>query len=148
MTTVIRIVLLVSTLGSMLAACGDNGTSKMTTADATPPMSRAVVVAGDFIAGNPGVLSTLDPISRTVTKNVGPAMAVGHDPILRHIGNELFIINRADGNNITIVDDESFALVEQLGTGASSNPQDVAVLGNKLYVPTFGTKGVTVLTRG
>ena len=148
MTTVIRIVLLVSTLGSMLAACGDNGVSKIISADAPPPMSRAVVIAGDFIAGNPGVLSTLDPISLTVMKNVGPAMAVGDDPILRHIGNELFIINRADGNNITIVDDQSLALVEQLGTGASSNPQDVAVKGNKLYVPTFGNSGVTVLTRG
>ena len=122
MTTVIRTVLLVSTLGSMLAACGDNGVSKIISADAPPPMSRAVVIAGDFIAGNPGVLSTLDPISLTVMKNVGPAMAVGDDPILRHIGNELFIINRADGNNITIVDDQSLALVEQLGTGATSNP--------------------------
>jgi YVTN family beta-propeller protein len=29
-----------------------------------------------------------------------------------------------------------------------SNPQDVAVRGQKLYVATLGTKGVTVLTRG
>ena len=157
MTNVIRIALLFSTLGSMLAACGDNGLRKIVPADA-PPMdvpidtprttSRAVVIAGDFMAGNPGVLSTLDTVARTVMMNVGPAMAVGDDPILRHIGNELFIINRADGNNITIVNDQTLALVEQLGTGASSNPQDVAVVDNKVYIPTFGNKGVTVMTRG
>lgn len=172
MTTAIRIVLFVSTMGSMLAACGDNGLPRIVPPDASPPTpdapppadaapdappdtpppptSRAVVVAGDFMPGNPGVLSTLDPTAATLTvmMNVGPAMAVGDDPILRHIGNELFIINRADGNNITILNDQTLALVEQLGTGAGSNPQDVAVVGSKLYVPTFGTAGVTVLTRG
>jgi hypothetical protein len=105
-------------------------------------------VAGDFTAGNPGVLSTLDMGSHAVMTNVGPTMAVGDDPMLRHVGRELFIVNRADGNNVTILDDQTLALKEQLGTGASSNPQDVAVLGNKLYVATFGGTGVVVLTRG
>jgi hypothetical protein len=111
-----------------------------------PP--HAVVVAGDFIAGDPGVLSTYDPATGAVHVNAGPAMAVGDDPVLRHIGHELFIVNRADGNNITILDDQTLALEEQLGTGPSSNPQDVAVVGDKLYAPTYGTAGVTVLTRG
>jgi hypothetical protein len=135
-------------LALALAACGDNAVANLVSVDGPPRMATAVVVAGDFVAGHPGVLSTLDPIARTVMKNVGPAMAVGDDPILRHIGNELFIINRADGNNITIVNDQTLALVEQLGTGPSSNPQDVAVVGSKLYIPTFGTAGVTVMTRG
>jgi hypothetical protein len=110
-----------------------------------PP--RAVIVAGDFKMGDPGVLSTLDPATGIVETNVGPALAVGSDPILRHIGSELLIINRGE-NNITILDDQTLELVEQLGTGASSNPQDVAVVGNKLYVATLGSKGLTVLTRG
>ncbi|MEO7735252.1 MAG: hypothetical protein ABIY55_30140 [Kofleriaceae bacterium] len=137
----------VSVLGSVLAfaACGS---SAATTPDAAPdPMlpARAVIVAGDFTSA--GVLSTFDPATREVQTNVGPPMAVGNDPMLRHWGRELFIINRAE-NNITILDDQTFALKEQLGTGADSNPQDVAVVGNKLYVPTYKTKGVTVLTRG
>lgn len=150
MTTVLPTVLLAATLGSMLAACGDNHSlSNLPPApDAGPPPTRAVVIAGDFVAGHPGVLSTLDPVARTVMMNVGPAMAVGDDPLLRHIGHELFLINRADSNNITIVDDQTFKLVEQLGTGPNSNPQDAAAVGNKLYVPTYGTAGVTVLTRG
>jgi hypothetical protein len=94
------------------------------------------------------VLSTLDPATGVVRTNAGPALAVGDDPVLRHLGHELFIVNRNDGNNVTILDDQTLAFEDQLGTGPSSNPQDVAVLGNKLYVPTYGTRGVTVLTRG
>jgi hypothetical protein len=130
-----------STMALALAACGDEGGAQR---PAGPP--RAVIVAGDFKMGDPGVLSTLDPATGVVAMNVGPALAVGADPILRHFGTELFIINRGE-NNITILDDQTLALVEQLGTGASSNPQDVAVLGTKLYLPTLGTT-VTVLTRG
>ncbi len=109
---------------------------------------RAVVVAGDFNPGHPGVLSTYDAATGVVHSNAGPAMAVGDDPVLRHAGHELFIVNRADGNNITILDDQTLAFEDQLGTGAGSNPQDVAVVGDKLYVPTYGSAGVTVLTRG
>jgi hypothetical protein len=134
--------LIASTLFA-LAACGDN--SGLPEPPAGPP--RAVVVAGDTMAGGLGVLSTLDPATGVVRMNAGPAMAVGRDPVLRHFGKELFIINRAE-NNVTILDDQTLALKEQLGTGASSNPQDIAVLGDKLYVPTLGTAGVTVLTRG
>jgi hypothetical protein len=126
-----------------LAGCSDDS---RTNPPAGPP--RAVIVAGDFNPGHPGVLSTYDPASGMVRMNVGPAMAVGDDPMLRHIGRELLIVNRNDGNNVTILDDQTLAFKEQLGTGPSSNPQDVAVIGNKLYVPTYGTAGVTVLTRG
>lgn len=126
-------------------ACGDDRRP----ADMAPPVApRVIAVAGDFNAGHPGVLSTLDPASRAVTTNAGPAMAVGDDPVLRHAGSELFIVNRADGNNVTILDDRTLRFKEQLGTGAGANPQDVAVLGAKLFVPTFTGKGVTVLTRG
>ena len=37
------------------------------------------------------------------------------------------------------------ALVAQLGTGAGSNPQDVAMVGNTLYVPALGTAGVVAI---
>jgi len=134
--------------GAPLAGCGDN---QARTVDAGPdaPLgpSRAVIVAGDFQMGDPGVLSTLDPVARTVQMDVGPAGAVGSDPVLRHIGTELVIINRGE-NNVTILDDQTLAFKEQLGTGAGSFAQDVAVVGQKLYVAATGTKGVVVLTRG
>jgi len=137
----------------LLAACGDNlhapdGAVADSSVDAPPPRPRAVVVAGDFVPGHPGVLSVVDLDTRTITENVGPAMAIGEDPVLRKLGDELFVVNRASGNNVTILDATTLALVEQLGTGASTNPQDVAVVGDKLFVATLGNKGAVMLTRG
>ena len=131
----------------LLAACGDDGHP---TVDAPPvnPNPSAVWVAGDFNPGHPGTLARLDVVTSTVTLNAAPAGAVGDDPVLRKLGNELFVVNRLDGNSVTILDATTLALVEQLGTGAGSNPQDVAVVGDKLYVPTFHGKGLAVLTRG
>ena len=131
----------------LVAACGSSS-KKKPGPDAPAGPSTAVVVAGDYTAGDPGILSTVDVEARTVMKNVAPQGAVGDDPMLRQFGNELFVVNRADGNNVTILDAHTFALVEQLSTGAGSNPQDVAVRGNQLFVPVFGGKGVAVLTRG
>lgn len=153
-------VLAAATAAAALAGCGDNARAVPPGSgpppDASPPgdsapdpvVTHAVVVAGDFNPGHPGVLSIYDAATGGVHTNAGPAMAVGDDPVLRHLGHELFIVNRADGNNVTILDDRTLAFEEQLGTGAGSNPQDVAVVGDKLYVPTYGSAGVTVLKRG
>lgn len=135
------------------AACGDNlpgqdSPDASPTADAGPQPLRAVIVAGDFIAGNPGVMSVVDVEARTITTNVAPAGAIGNDPVLRKYGGELLVVNRASGNNVTILDASTYKLVEQLGTGANSNPQDVAVIGNKVFVATLGNKGAVQLTRG
>lgn len=139
----------------LLAACGDGGATPdgsvqvdgpLIDAAVTPP--RAIVVAGDFMPGHPGVLSSLDVETRVVMSNVGPSASVGFDPVLRHIGDELLIVNRAEGNNVTILDATTLQFKEQLGTGAGSNPQDVAVVGTKLYVATFSGKGLLELTRG
>jgi YVTN family beta-propeller protein len=135
------------------SACGDNidpvAPPVDSGIDAAAAKIRAVVVtpSNNFTPGQPGILSVLDLDTKTVTMGAGPAMAVGSDPILRKFGAELFIINRAE-NNITILDAVDLHLIEQVGTGAGSNPQDVAVVGNKLYVPTLGNKGMIELTRG
>ena len=123
--------------------------SPMSTIDspmAAPP--TAIVAAGDYTAGHPGVLGALDLTTMTMTPMAGPAGAVGDDPMLRVAGGNLYIVNRADGNNVTILDAATRGFVEQLATGAGSNPQDVAVSGSTLYVPVYGGAGVAVLTRG
>lgn len=135
------------------AACGDNRQvadrpDATSTVDAGPQPLRAVVVAGDFTAGHPGVMSVVDVKARTITTNVAPGGAIGNDPVLRKIGDELLVVNRASGNSVTILDASTYALVEQLGTGANSNPQDVAVIGDKVFVATLGNKGGVALTRG
>jgi len=58
----------------------------------------------------------------------------------------VFVINRASGDNITILDG-TLALAQQLSTGKGVNPQDVAQLGRRLYVPGLDTKGVVILDR-
>ena len=85
-------------LAPLLAACGDNGDSHVgadapVVADAMPDAvvypPRAVVVAGNFTPGQPGVMAALDVTTRTVMQHVGPSLAVGDDPVLRHAGHEL-----------------------------------------------------------
>jgi YVTN family beta-propeller protein len=137
-----------------LLACGHNHTALpdagsqqddgAATADAAAPPPRAIVVSGDFMST--GILSTLDLGDMQMTQSAVPGVA-GSDPYLRLFDNELFIVNRGD-NNVTILDAKTLAVIDQLATGPSSNPQDVAVKGNKLYVPALGTAGIVVLTRG
>jgi hypothetical protein len=146
-----RLTFTLAGLALTAGACGDNARARPdagSPTDAPAGPSRAVVVAGDFTDGHPGILTTLDLTTREVHPNVGPAMAIGNDPVLRHYGNELFVVNRFTGNNVTILDDQTLALKEQLGTGPNSNPFDIAVAGNKLYVATFNGTGLSVLTRG
>ncbi|HEU0032701.1 MAG TPA: hypothetical protein VFQ53_18850 [Kofleriaceae bacterium] len=136
----------------LLAACGDNITvapeqDGSVGSDASTPHTTAVVVAGDFTPGDPGVLSSLDVDTLEVTERIAPNGAVAEDPVLRDIDGTLYVINRAAGNSITVLERDG-KLIEQLPTGAGSNPQDVAVVGDKLYVPAFNTAGVVVLTRG
>jgi hypothetical protein len=134
----------------ILAACGDNlarttdapqGIDAPVPSDTTPAIPRAVAVAGDFTAP-PGVISSLDLSTMAMHENVAAGL-VTDDPLIHKIDNNLYIINR-DTNNVTVVDAATFALVTQIGTGANSNPQDVAVVGQKVYVPSLGTAGVVV----
>lgn len=131
-------------LGALLvAACGDD------VAPPEPPSKspvRAVVVAGDFNAT--GVLSLVDVDAGTIRQNV-LAGVVGADPVIRLIGEELFVVNRfgPTGSNVTVLDAKTLEVRHQLSTGPNSNPQDVAVIGDKLYLPALGTGGVVELDR-
>ncbi len=66
------------------------------------------------------------------------------DPIIRHRGDYLFVVNRFGFDNVTILDASDHSLVGQISTGAGSNPQDVAVIGTRAFVATFGGKGLVV----
>jgi hypothetical protein len=112
-----------------------------------PTQNRAVVVSGDFTPGSPGVMSALDLETQQMDQRVAPNGAVGSDPVIRRVGGELFVVNRADGNNVTILDAITFELIDQLATGPGSNPQDVAVVGDRLFLPALGTTGVVVIDR-
>jgi len=134
-------------LTALTAACGDNLPGPAAPPDAAGPGTRAIIAAGDFMPGAAGVLSALsfDPLS--VAKRVVRSGSIGSDPVIRRAAGELYVVNRSDGNNVTVLDEVTFKLLAQLGTGAGSNPQDVAVHGDELFVPAFGTAGVVVLSR-
>jgi YVTN family beta-propeller protein len=138
----------------VLAACGDNhssGPDAGSHGDAAPPdayvpVPRAVAVAGDFGSPGTGVVSKLDVDQLSMRQNVAAGAALG-DPVLREYGGKLYVINRFGSNNVTILDAKTMAVEDQISTGANSNPQDVAIVGDKLYVPAMGTVGVVVVTR-
>lgn len=122
-----------------LVGCGDDG--------GDPPPGSPITgfaVSGDFAVT--GVFSTIDVEAATVFPNRLGGVA-GGDPILRAHGDELMIVNRDRGENVTIIGLSAIALAEQFGTGGGSNPQDVAAVGDKLYVPALGTAGVVVIDR-
>ncbi len=121
-----------------LAACGDDPSGPDLT------MSGAAVVSGDF--ASTGVISAIDVDSLEVAPNAVAGVA-GSDPVIRRVGDELFVVNRSGGDNVTVVDAETFAFVEQYAIGAGSNAQDIAVVGRKLYLPGLGTEGVVVVDR-
>ena len=136
-----------------VTACGDNNatpdaaTGDTGTPDAYVPRPRAVAVSGDYMSPGTGLLSRLEVDTLDMRQNVVTG-AVQGDPALRYIDGKLYVINRYGSNNITIIDAATLQFEEQISTGEGSNPQDVAVVGNKLYVPALGTAGVVVLTRG
>jgi hypothetical protein len=96
-----------------VTACGDDGNDNPD----IPVQNLAIVVAGEFTPGSPGVMSALDLDTMELEQRVAPNGAVGEDPVIRRFGNELFIVNRAGGNNVTILDATTFELVEKLATG-------------------------------
>ncbi len=140
-----------------LAACGDNDEFIPPGDDDVAPDANgnpdgpdltvgvAVAVAGDF-AGT-GIVSTVDGNDLDVTQGAIAGVASG-DPVIRAIGDELFVINRFGGDNVTILDAESLALIDQFSTGEDTNPQDVAVVGDKLYIAALGAGSILVVDRG
>lgn len=102
--------------------------------------NQALVVSGDF--DMTGLMSKLDLATMQVAQNIGGVGAVSGDPVIRHIGNRIYVVNRSGGSSITVFDANSLTFLDQYGTGGGSNPQDVAVVGTSLYVPAMGTSGV------
>ena len=132
----------------LVAACSSSNKANPDASSSDDAGNRpptAFVAAGDYMMADPGTGAKFDVDAPAMLH--APQGAVDDDPLVRHFGSELYVVNRGV-SNITILDDTTLALVDQISTGTGSNPQDVAVVGNTLYVPVFAGKGVAVLTRG
>jgi DNA-binding beta-propeller fold protein YncE len=139
MTTTRRLAFLL-----LLAACSDSSDQITAPVFATGDTAFCVTLGADY-KNNVGAMAAVALPSRTVTKDILHG-AVSGDPVLRAAGTKLYVINRSVGN-VTIVDTSSssdWSVEAQFSTGSTSNPQDVAVAGNKLYVATYAGPGVEV----
>jgi hypothetical protein len=140
----------------VLAACGDNNklsadaqigrdaiddTCLQNPDPACHPAHAVAAMPPANFGPPPGILSVLDVGTLTMHQDVSSEI-VGGDPFVKMLDNSLYIINRTE-NNVTVLDTQ-FRFVGQLGTGAGSNPQDVAIVNNKLYIPALGSAGVIV----
>jgi hypothetical protein len=107
-----------------------------------PNFSTGVVVAGDYNVT--GVLSTVRVPVGSVDANAVAGVA-GGDPFVRHFGHQVVVINRASGDNVTVLDDQTFQLIGQYATGDKSNPQDALVDGDTIYVAALGATGLLAI---
>ena len=144
------------TLAALLSiACGDNlaplgadAGGSGSQADAGPGPDAAILeatafaVATDFVAT--GVASTIAVPELDVAVNAVEGVA-SSDPVLRRAGDRLYIVNRLGHDNVTVLDSATLELVAQISTGSGSNPQDVAAVGDTLYVAALNSPGVLVL---
>jgi hypothetical protein len=143
---------------ALLAACGDNlpplaggtvadaggGTERdaAPTPDSGPTSATAFAVATDF--ATTGVASTISIPALDVTAPAIEGVA-STDPIARLQGDRLFVVNRYGQDNITILDPARLTLIDQISTGAGSNPQDAARVGDRLYVAALASPGLLVV---
>jgi hypothetical protein len=107
-----------------------------------PAGATAFAVATDFVTT--GVASTVSIPALDVTVNAIEGVATT-DPVVRHQGDRLFVVNRFGQDNVTVLDSERLTLIDQLSTGPGSNPQDAAAVGDTLYVAALGAPGILVL---
>lgn len=110
--------------------------------DTVPTHAMAFAVATDFSTS--GVASTVSVPDLDVTVNAVAGVA-STDSVVRHLGHRLYVVNRFGQDNVTVLEDDDLSLVAQVSTGSGSNPQDVAAVGNTLFVAALGSPGVLVL---
>lgn len=146
---------MLASCAAVLGACGDNLGAPSPDAslpapapDAATPApdagasAIAFAVAGDYMGT--GIASTIALPERTVAQNVVAGVASG-DPVVRHHDGRIYIVNRFGADNVTVLDASTYALIEQISTGAGSNPQDVAAQGSTIYVAALNAPGILVL---
>jgi hypothetical protein len=140
--------LMLATLGLALCAC--TGDDEVLVPDAAPApdaeladggpteVTCSCFVVGADPANGVGTAGVVHVPTLTVEQNL-LATAVSSDPVVREQQGMLYVVNRFGADNIVIVDPAAgFTAIDQFSTGAGSNPQDVAVVGHKLYVVALG----------
>jgi hypothetical protein len=128
----------------LLAACSSDNPSLI---GLLPDSDSALCFAlGADYRNNVGLLTVVGVPSGTPVSNILPGSVQG-DSVLRSDGQRLFVVNRT-ANNVTVIGRDGsqigWRVEQQFSTGADSNPQDVAIVGDKVYLPLYGSKDLLV----
>jgi hypothetical protein len=129
-------IVLAGSCAALSSACADDDG-----AGATPTAATAFAVGTDF--ATTGIASTLAVPGLEMRPNAVDGVA-STDPVVRWSDGRLAIVNRLGQDNITVLDPD-LTLVAQVSTGPGSNPQDVAIVGDLLFVAALDAPGVLVL---
>lgn len=132
--------LLIGTL--FAAACSDDAVGL---AVELPASDTALCVAlGADFANNVGTMAVVGLPSLTVIKDMVPS-AIAADAVIRAFGDRLYVVNRG-ANNVTIIDPSvaPWRVESQFSTGSNSNPQDIALDGDRAYVTLYNHADVQV----
>ena len=114
--------------------------------DATEESSTAVVLYGSF--GSDATLATVDLASGEVTDDV--LGLLGSDWTVSSADGSIWLIGRTGNDTVRRYDDLDFsAPVLEFSSAAGTNPQGVAVCGDRIFVPRYdatadGTAGADV----
>lgn len=129
---------------AFMTACGSTITGQPAALSSLPESDTAYCVAlGADYMNDVGSLSILGLPSLTLVKNLLPGTVSG-DPVVRSYGDKLYVVNR-NVANVTIIDTETWTVERQFSTGAGTNPQDIALVGGKAYIPLYAmSKGLLV----
>src|SRR5512147_528308 len=114
-------------------ACGADDPSSVVVELPASDSALCVALGADY-QNNAGTMAVVGLPSLTVLKDRVPA-AISGDPVLRAIGDRLYVVNRT-ANNVTVIDPtvSPWTVESQFSTGANSNPQDIALAGDRAYV--------------
>jgi hypothetical protein len=98
-----------------------------------------VNAAPDYSSGS---FSLINFDKGTIEKNKG---VIHSDSVARVYGNLVYVVGRLGADNITIYDPyKGFSVVKQFSVGSGSNPQDVAVYSNKIYVSKMASNDIDI----
>lgn len=97
-----------------------------------------VALGADYTTGV-GTLARLELPSLHVAREIVP-MAASGDPVVRVPDGDgrVFVVNRLGADSVTIIDPSTWTVLSQFSTGAGSNPQDLAVHGDRLLIAALG----------
>lgn len=98
----------------------------------TPAEKIVVAVAANYTDLVGSLASIKFDASKTVSQQI--ALTNSSDAVVRAAGNYVYVINRYGSDSIQVFEPKNFARIADYSVGKGTNPQDIAVVGEKAYI--------------